>query len=163
MRSRGISTFMDHCRGRRHHRLDSVYRMQNGLPLRSCQGVVLSDSESATLRASLDGVQATFETCPSVPVDDVLALEAAGSSVWAQVDADNARVLESCRLFVCVVLDSLRRDGNLEAVVSLWSAVVASDDRHQALMGPLFGTDSVVVKMLCFYLIVASLLLLCDR
>ena len=71
---------------------------------------MLSESEAANLRASLDGVQVTFETCPSVSVDDVLALEAAGSSVWEQVDADNARLTESCRLFVCFELDCLHRD-----------------------------------------------------
>ena len=71
--SRGITTFMEHCRGMRHHRQDCVVRLHRGLPLRRRDGTLMTTEESAECRASLEGVAVPFiETCPSLSVMEVL-------------------------------------------------------------------------------------------
>ena len=76
MGSRGITNFMEHCRGLRHHRLDCVIRLHRGLPLRRRDGTLMTNEESAECRVNLGGVTVPFiETCPSLSVLEVLELE----------------------------------------------------------------------------------------
>ena len=44
--SRGITTFLEHRRGIRHHRLDCLIRLRRGLALRRRDGTFMSESES---------------------------------------------------------------------------------------------------------------------
>ena len=47
--SRGISTFLEHCRGVIHHRLDCLVRSRRGLSLRRRTGAVMSAVEAADM------------------------------------------------------------------------------------------------------------------
>ena len=143
--SRGITTFMEHCRGVRHHRLDCLYRLRRSLPLRTRFGELMSEEESAVMRSSLEGVDVRFESCPTVPIDHVLSAEMEGVEDWR--DAVDGALKDRCeRLLVCLLLDCLQRDGNLESVMSLWSTMVLSDDRNSSLCGPSLSAANLAVS-----------------
>ena len=63
--SRGITTFWEHCRGFRHHRIDCLIRLRRGLPLRKRDGTLMSVTESDRCVANLAGEM--------VPVVEVLS------------------------------------------------------------------------------------------
>ena len=106
--SRGITTFMEHCRRLRHHRLDCIVRLYRGLPLRRRDGTLMTTDESAEWRVNLGGVVVNFVvTCPALSVLEVFELEGAGRSVWGEETEDDAWRERTVRLFVCLVVDAL--------------------------------------------------------
>ena len=101
VRSRGITTFIEHCRGLRHHRQDCVVRLHRGLPLRRRDGTLMSSEESAECRANLGGVTVPFmETCPPLSVIEVFELEGPGRPVWSDEQEGDDWPERTVRLFV---------------------------------------------------------------
>ena len=146
--SRGITTFLEHCQGVRHHRLDCLYRMERGLRLRSRSGALLPDDEAAELRATLTGVtMPQIEELPRWTVAEVLAMEQRGENVWLQVAEDDRVRKRSLRMFVVCVLDCLYRDGDVASVVSLWESLVSSNSQYGQLMGMNCTADTVLVSI----------------
>ena len=79
--SRGITTFWEHCRGVRHHRLDCLVRLRRGLALRKRDGLLMSESEAAAFTATVIGESVPqIEVCPAVTVIEALRTE--GRSLW---------------------------------------------------------------------------------
>ena len=84
----GITTFFEHCREMRHHRLDCLVRLRRGVALRKRDGTLMSESESEACAAMLVGETVPIvESCPSVTVIEALQTEAAGRSVWGELRA----------------------------------------------------------------------------
>ena len=83
--SRGITTFWEHCRGFRHHRLDCLIRLRRGLPLRKRDGTLMSVTESDRCVANLAGEMVpVVEVCPNMSVAEVLQAVLNGRSVWGE-------------------------------------------------------------------------------
>ena len=103
--SRGITTFWEHCRGVRHHRLDCLVRLRRGLALRKRDGTLMSKSEADECSAALIGEAVpVLEACPNVTVLEALQIESAGGSVWGVLrGSDDVDQTESVRLFVCSI------------------------------------------------------------
>ena len=77
--SRGITTFWEHCRGIRRHRLDCLVRFRRGLALRKRDGTLMSEAEADLCVANLaDETVATVEVCPNLSVLEVLQAELDG-------------------------------------------------------------------------------------
>ena len=133
--NRGITTFFEHCRGMRHHRLDCLVRLRRGLALRRRDDTLMSESESEACAAMLVGETVPIvESCPSVTVLEALQTEAAGRSMWGQLSAvDDDQHIESVRLFVCLVADAIYRDCDFSSVTHLWDLMVSSDSQHAVL------------------------------
>ena len=106
--SRGITTFWEHFRGVRHHRLNCLVRLRRGLALRKRDGTLMSKSEADERNATLIGEAVpVIEVCPNVTVLEALQIESAGGSVWgAMRSSDDVDQTESVRLFVCLVIDA---------------------------------------------------------
>ena len=144
--SRGITTFMEHCRGMRHHRQDCVVRLHRGLPLRRRDGTLMTTEESAECRASLEGVAVPFiETCPSLSVMEVFEREGAGQSVWDENDGSKDWPEKTVHLFVCFVVDALYRGGQFSGVSHLWEVLVSADPQHAVLFGARCSISDVMV------------------
>ena len=113
--SRGITTFFEHCRGMRHHKLDCLVRLRRGLALRKRDGTLMSEAEADACAGMLSGESVpVVEKCPSVSIYEALQTEAAGDSVWGnQQGLDDVDQTESVRLFVCLVIDAIYRDCDL--------------------------------------------------
>ena len=80
--SRGITTFWEHCRGIRHHRLDCLIRLKRGLASRKRDGTLMSESEAEACAALLAGESIpVVEVCPNLSVLEVLRLEMEGRSL----------------------------------------------------------------------------------
>ena len=135
--SRGITTFFEHYRGLRHHRLDCLVRLRRGLALRKRNGTLMSERESESCAAMLVGETVPImESCPSVTVIEALQTEAAGRSVWGKLRAvDDDQHIESVRLFVCLVADAIYRDCDFSSVTHLWDLMVSSNSQHALLFG----------------------------
>ena len=136
--SRGITTFMEHCRGVQHHRLDCLVRLRRGLALRDRDGNLMSTTDSANQAALLEGVTVpVVERCPDATPAEVFQLELEGKSVWDDLERDETDGLErTVRLFLCLVIDALYRDCDLVSVCGLWELMVATDAQHVTLFGP---------------------------
>ena len=146
--SRGITTFMEHCRGLGHHRLDCVVRLHRGLPLRRRDGTLMTSDESAECRVNLEGVSVPFlETCPSLNVVEVFELEGAGRPVWGDEEEGEDWPERTVRLFICFVVDALYRDCQFASVTNLWEVLVASDPQHAVLFGAQCGLKDVMVSV----------------
>ena len=145
--SRGITTFFEHCRGLRHHRLDCLVRLRRGLALRKRDGTLMSESKSEACAAMLVGETVPIvESCPSVTVLEALQTEAAGRSVWGELRAvDDDQHIESVRLFVCLVADAIYRDCNFSSVTHLWDLMVSSNSQHAVLFGAACREADVMV------------------
>ena len=145
--SRGITTFFEHCRGMRHHRLDCLVRLRRGLALRKRDGTLMSESESEACAAMLvDETVPIVESCPSVTVIEALQTEAAGRSVWGELRAvDDNQHIESVRLFVCLVADAIYRDCDFSSVTHLWDLMVSSNSQHAVLFGAACREADVLV------------------
>ena len=135
--SRGITTFFEHCRGMRHHRLDCLVRLRRGLALRKRDGTLMSETEANAYATTLAGETVpVVESCPSVTVIEALQTEAAGRSVWGELCAvDDSEQLESVLLFVCLVVDAIYRDCDFSSVTHLWDLMVSSNPAHSVLFG----------------------------
>ena len=131
--SRGITTFWEHCRGFRHHRLDCLVRLRRGLALRKRDGTLMSEAEADLCGANLAGETVpTVEVCPNLTVLEVLQAELDGRSVWGERhDVDDVVQTENVRLFICLVVDAIYRDCNFTSVQHLWDLMVASNSQHQ--------------------------------
>ena len=134
--SRGITTFKEHCRRLRHHRLDCIVRLYRGLPLRRRDGTLMTTDESDECRTNLGGASGPYvETCPSLSVIEVFDLEGAGRPVWGKEQDDDAWPERTVHLFVCLVLDAIYRDCQFSSVTNLWEVLVASEAQHAFLFG----------------------------
>ena len=84
--SRGISTFLEHCRGVIHHRVDCLLRLRRGLGLRRRTGTLMDPDEVAHWEEELRGFSLfEIETCPAFSVQVVLVVEADGGNAGSQV------------------------------------------------------------------------------
>ena len=135
--SRGITTFYEHCRGVRHHRLDSLTRLRRGLPLRRRDGTLMSEAESAAFALTMAGESVPqVEVCPDTTVLEALQLEAEGGSMWRNgSDVSEDRQVESVRFFLCLVVDAMYRVCDFSSVRYLWDLIVASNRQHSSLFG----------------------------
>ena len=67
--SRGISTYLEHCRGVIHHKLDCLVRSRRGLVLRRRTGALMSAAEAAVMEEELRGLSLPeVEVCPPFSV-----------------------------------------------------------------------------------------------
>ena len=156
--SRGITTFMEHCRGLRLHLQDCVIRLHRGLPLRRCDGTLMTNEESAECRANLGGVTVPFiETCPSLSVLEVLELEGAGQPVWGEDEEGEESPEKTVRLFVCFVVDALYRDCQFSGVANLWEVLLSSDPQHAVLFGATCALSDVMVRNLILRFLLRSI------
>ena len=147
--SRAFSAFAEHCRGVRHHRLDCLLRMQRDLPLRSQAGILLDSDDAEWQRELLAGMPVPeFETCPDLTVDEVLRIEATGSTIWSQISDREETRRRHVRLFVSMVIDTLSRDGDLSKVVNLWDSLVACDASYEDVLGARCTNE--IVAVVCF-------------
>ena len=148
--SRGITTFWEHCRGIRHHRLDCLIRLRRGLALRKRDGTLMSEAESKMCVTSLAGEAVpAVELCPNLSVAEVLRAELDGRSAWGESqEAEDEMQTESVRLFVCLVIDAIYRDCNFTSVQHLWDLMVASNSQHSALFGAFCRDSDVLVIMI---------------
>ena len=151
--SRGITTFMEHCRGVQHHRLDCLVRLRRGLALRDRDGNLMSTSDSATQAALLKGVTVpVMERCPDVTPAEVFQLELEGRPVWDDLERDETDSQErTVRLFLCLVIDALYRDCDLMSVCGLWEIMVATDAQHVTMFGRRCRLDDVLVTIFLYF------------
>ena len=147
--SLGITTFMEHCRGVQHHRLDCLVRLRRGLALRDRDGNLVSTTDSANQTALLAGVTVpVVERCPDATPAEVFQLELDGKSVWDDLERDETDGLErTVRLFLCLVIDALYRDCDLVSVCGLWELMVATNAQHVTMFGPRCRIDDVLVTI----------------
>ena len=147
--SRGISTYLEHCRGVLHHKLDCLVRSRRGLFLRRRNGALMSASEAAAMEEELRGLSLPeVEVCPSFSVREVFAVEARGESIWdsgVPEVPDNER---SLRLFLCFVLDALYRGGDVTSLTQLWDLVATTDVSYHCLLSGGCRKEDVVVSMI---------------
>ena len=149
--SRGISTYLEHCRGVIHHKLDCLVRSRRGLVLRRRSGALMSAAEAAVMEEELRGLSLPeVVVCPPFSVREVFAVEARGESIWnsgVPEVPDNER---SLRLFLCFVLDALYRGGDVTSLAQLWDSVATTDVSYQSLLSGGCRKEDVVVRM--FYM-----------
>ena len=147
--SRGITTFFEHCRGGRHHRLDCLVRLRRGLALRKRDGTLMSTAEADLCSSALAGETVPIvEACPGVTVVEALQIEASGGSVWGErQQAEDSDQSESVRLFVCLVVDAIYRDCDFGSVQYLWDLMVCANPRHSVLFGTTCRESDVMVTM----------------
>ena len=145
--SRRITTFWEHCRGFRHHRLDCLIQLRRGLPLRKRDGTLMSVTESDRCVADLAGEMVpVVEVCPNMSVEEVLQTELNGRSVWGESQSiDGVVQTESVQLFVCLVVDAIYRDCNFTSIQHLWDLMVASNSQHSVLFGSACRDSDVLV------------------
>ena len=145
--SRGISTFLEHCRGVIHHRLDCLVRSRRGLFLRRRTGAVMSAAEAGDMGEELRGLAVPdVELCPAFSVREVFSVEARGGSIWdsgVSEVPDNAR---SLRFFLCFVVDALYRGGDVTALTHLWDSVAMTDVGYQSLLSGDSRKKDVIVS-----------------
>ena len=143
--SRGITTFWEHCRGFRHHRLNCLIRLR-----RKRDGTLMSVTESDRCVANLAGEMVpVVEVCPNMSVVEVLQAELNGRSVWGESQSiDGVVQTESVRLFVCLVVDAIYRDCNFTSIQHLWDLMVASNSQHSVLFGSACRDSDVLVIMI---------------
>ena len=153
--SRGITTFWEHCRVVRHHRLDCLVCSRRGLALRKRDGTLMSESEAAAFTATLIGESVPqIEVCPDVTVIEALRIEAEGRSVWSDgSDVSEDRQVESVRLFLCLVVDAMYRDCEFSSVLHLWDLIVASCRQHSSLFGATCRESDVLVIIVYLYVL----------
>ena len=151
--SRGITTFMEHCRGVQHHRLDCLVRLRRGLALRDRDGNLMAVSDSADQSALLEGKTVpVVERCPDVTPAEVFQMELAGKPVWEDLEQDESEGQErTVRLFLCLVIDALYRDCDLLSVCGLWELMVATDAQHLTMFGRRCRLDDILVTIFLFY------------
>ena len=151
--SRGITTFMEHCRGVQHHRLDCLVRLRRGLALRDRDGNLMAVSDSAAQSALLEGVNVpVVERCPDVTPAEVFQMELAGKPVCEDLEQDESEGQErTVRLFLCLVIDALYRDCDLLSVCGLWELMVATDAQHLTMFGRRCRLDDILVTIFLFY------------
>ena len=161
--SRGITTFFEHCRGVTHHRLDCLTRVRRGLSLRRRDGTLMSEAESAAFVATMVGESVPqVEVCPDTSVLEALRIEAEGSSVWRdECEASEDRQVESVRLFLCLVVDSMYRGCDFSSVQHLWDLIVASNRRHLSLVGAGCQESDVLVILFHLYVLYDRLHVTC--
>ena len=148
--SRGISTFLEHCRGVIHHRLDCLVRLRRGLLLRRPTGAVMRVAEAAPMVEELRGLSVPdLEVCPSFSVQDVFRIESGGGSIWSSTVQEVPDTERSLRMFLCVVVDALYRGGDVTGLTSLWDSLSTTDVSYGSLFGGGCRKEDVVVSI-CF-------------
>ena len=146
--SRGISTFLEHCRGVIHHKLDCIVRLRRGLLLRRPTGAVMRVAEAAQME--LRGLSIPdVEVCPSLSVQDVFRIESGGGSIWRSTVQEVPDTERSLRMFLCVVVDALYRGGDVTDLTSLWDSLATTDVSYGSLFGGRCRNEVVVVSI-CF-------------
>ena len=151
--SRGITTFMEHCRGVQHHRLDCLVRLRRGLALRDRDGSLMSTTASVNQAGLLEGVTVpVVERCPDATPAEVFQLELDGRSVWDDLERGETDGLErTVRLFLGLVIDALYRDCDLASVCGLWELMVATDAQHVTLFGLKCRIEDVLVIIFAIF------------
>ena len=153
--SRGISTYLEHCRGVIHHKLDCLVRSRRGLVLRRLTSALMSAAEAGVMEEELRGLSLPeVEVCPPFSVREVFAVEARGESIWdsgVPEVPDNER---SLKLFLCSVLDAMYRDGDVTSLTQLWDSVATTDVSYQSLLSGGCRKEDVVVRI--FYMFYMS-------
>ena len=148
--SRGISTFLEHCRGVIHHKLDCIVRLRRGLLLRRPTGAVMRVAEAAQMVEELRGLSVPdVEVCPSLSVQDVFRIESGGGSIWSSTVQEVPDTERSLRMFLCVVVDALYRGGDVTDLTSLWDSLATTDVSYGSLFGGGCRNEDVVVSI-CF-------------
>ena len=127
--------------------------MSRGLPLRSQAGELLDEEEAERQRELLSGmVVPDFEVCPSFTVDEVLEIEAGGSTVWWRLAECEEVRRRHLRLFVTMLVDTLRRDGDVNSFPMLWNSVCAAEPSYEDVVGPACSMEVVVVTIILIFL-----------
>ena len=77
--SRGILTYLEHCPGVIHHKLDCLVRLRRGLLLRRPTGAVMGVVEAEQMVEELRRLSVPdVEVCPALLVQDVFRIELGG-------------------------------------------------------------------------------------
>ena len=148
--SRGISTYLEHCRGVIHHRQDCLVRLRRGLLLRRPTGGVMRMAEAAQMGEELRGLSVQdLEVCPALSVQDVFRIESGGGSIWSSTVQDVPDTERSLRMFLSVVVDALYRGGDVTGLTKLWDSLSATDVSYGSLFGGGCRKEDVVVSI-CF-------------
>ena len=146
--SRGLSTFLEHCRGVVHHKLDCVVRSRRGLFLRRRTGAMMSAVEAADMEEEIRGLSVPdVEVCPAFSVQEVFAAEARGGSIWDSGVLEVPDSERSLRLFLCFVVDALYRGGDVTSVTDLWDSVATTDASYGSLFGGVCRKEDVIVSI----------------
>ena len=144
--SRGISTYLEHCRGVIHHRLDCLVRLRRGMLLRRPTGAVMGVLEAAQMVEELRGLSVPdVEVCPALSVPDVFRIESGGGSIWSFDRAGRADTERSLRMFLCVVVDALYRGGDVTGLTDLWDSLSTTDVSYRNFFGGGCRKEDVVV------------------
>ena len=150
--SRGISTFLEHCCGVIHHRLDCLVGSRRGLFLRRRTGAVMSATEAADMGEELRGLSVPeVELCPAFSVREVFSVEARGGSIWDSGVCELPDNERSLKLFLCFVVDSLYRGGDVTALTHLWDSVATTDVGYQSLLSGGCRKEDVIVSICYMY------------
>ena len=145
--SRGISTYLEHCRGVIHHKLDCLVRLRRGLFLRRPTGAVMGVVEAAQMVEELRGLSVPdVEVCPALSVQDVFRIESGGGSIWSSTVQEVPDTERSLKMFLCVVVDALYRGDDVTGLIDLWESLSTTD---RSLFGGGCRKEDVVV-IICF-------------
>ena len=148
--SRGISTYLEHCRGVIHHRLGCLVRLRRGMLLRRPTGAVMGVLEAARMVEELRGLSVPdVEVCPALSVPDVFRIESGGGSIWSSTVQEVPDTERSLRMFLCVVVDALYRGGDVTGLTDLWDSLSTTDVSYRSLFGGGCRKEDVVV-IICF-------------
>ena len=150
--SRGITNFMEHCRGLQHHRVDCLIRLRRGLALHNCDWNLMSPAESAEQASLLEGVTVpVVGKEPDFTTAEVFKLEMERRPVWDDLSCDEMNNHKrTVRLFLCLVVDALYRDCDLTSVRNLCVLMVAADAQHVSMFGPSCPDNDVLVTVFSF-------------
>ena len=150
--SQGISTFLEHCRGVIHYKLDCSVRSRRGLLLCRRTGAVMSATEAADMGKELRGLSVLdVELCPAFSVREVFAVEARGDSIWDSGVSEVPNNERSLRPSLCFVVDALYRGGDVTSLTRLWDSVATSDVAYQSLLSGGSRKEDLIVNICCMY------------
>ena len=148
--SRGISSYLEHCRGVIHHKLDCLVRVRRGVLLRRPTGAVMGVVEAAQMVEELRGLSVPdVEVCPALSVQDVFRNESGGGSIWSSTVQEVPDTERSLRMFLCVVVDALYRGGDVTGLTDLWDSLSTTDVSYGSLFGGGCRKEDLVVSI-CF-------------
>ena len=120
------------------------------LPLRSRDWSLLGACARRRLMMQMKGVRFTaFEEKQSWTVEEVVAIEQSGSTLWDAIRTRNAEVRKGAKVFCLVMIDEIRNGTDLLHVCRVWNLFSGTDIDFRKLFGERFGIDCVQVSNLC--------------